>query len=209
MALCSKATSGPLLFVKLDNLQTLPELMGKRGQPFNGAVHITFSEEAPFKSRVLTRFADLVAATACFHAVLQSPPLARKDQFTRQRMAAELEKIEKLRAVSEALAEGKRRPLMRLASLYVYDLDEMPLTGAAGDGKTFALQLCWLNYWNDATARRLRFPDDTLDRPLQGLYDRLPGGWLLKLTPDPTDLDKPADLERVQWAYHRFASPGG
>ena len=95
---------------------------------------------------------------------------------------------------------------MSQADQYVYDLDEKPLTGVTPAGKTYALRLYWINFWDEATARRLGgFPDETLDRPLQGLYERLPGGWLLKLTPDPTDLDKPEDRARLQWAYERFA----
>jgi hypothetical protein len=204
-SLCSKSTDMPFLFVTLDNVVGLSELLGQR-DPLNGAVHITFSESAAFKKHLVHRFAELIASTESFHAFLKLPPLERQDQFTRQRMSAELEEIATLQAISPVLAEGKRRPLMRLAHLYVHDLDEKPLTGVAGAGRTFALRLCWLNYWSDATAERMRFPDKTLDRPLEGLYERLPGGWLVKLTPESTDLDKPADRERLQWAYQRFAS---
>jgi len=204
-SLCSSTTDTPFLFVTLDNAHTLRELVRQRGGPLNGAVHITFSEGAPFKHDIVARFAELVTATQSFYAVLKSPPLERQDSFTRQRMAAELEEIDKLRAISDVFAEGKRRPLMKLAHLYIYDLDEKPLTGIADADKTFALRLHWLNYWNDATARHLGFPDKTRDRPLEGLYERIPGGWLVKLTPEPTDLDKPADRERLQWAYERFA----
>ena len=204
--LCPKSAQEHLLMVSLDNIVSLPELLGRRGEPCNGAVHVEVGREAPFTRHLVSRFADLVVATDCFHAFLRLPPLARQAYFTRQRLAARHQEIDKLRARSKSLEEANRKLLMSEADQYVYDIDERPLTGVAPNGKTFSLSLFWINYWSEATAERLGFPDAARDKPLQGLYERLPGGWLIKLTPDPTDLDKPADHERLQWAYDRFAS---
>jgi hypothetical protein len=203
--LCPKGISEQVLLVSLDNILSVPELVGPRGEPWNGALNITFSEAAPFAKRIVTHFAQLIAATECFHAFLGVSPLQRQQHFTRQNFAARLEEVKQFKARSEALWKVNHDFLMKEADQYVYNLEEKPLTGVAPNGKAFALRLHWLNYWDDATAERLGFPDDKLDVPLEGLYQRLPGGWLVRLTPGPTNLDQQGDLERLQWAYERFA----
>jgi hypothetical protein len=207
--LCPKTPGEHVLLVSLDNILSLPELVGPRGVPCNGALNVTFSAAAPFAKRIITHFAELIAATQCFHAFLRVSPLQRQQYFTRQNFTARVAEVERFRARSEALWKVNQDFLMKEADQYVYDIEEKPLTGVTPDGKTFALRLHWLNYWNNATAARLRFPDEKLDGPLQALYERLPGGWFVKLTPEPTDLDKPGDRERLQWAYERFAGPLG
>ena len=123
-------------------------------------------------------------------------------------MAERLAQAAKVRGENPVAGEMERKIVMDSAEWYVYDLEEQPILGVTPGGDTFTLRLQWMNYWSDATAARLGFPDDTLDHPLQGLYERSGGGWLVKLTPQPTDLDKPEDLERVHWAYDRFAGGG-
>jgi hypothetical protein len=207
--LCLKSADEPLVLVTLDNILTLPELLVRRGGPYNGAVHVTVTRGGPFTNRLVKNFAALIAGTGCFHATFRAPPLSGQEPFTRQRLAAREREIEKLRAQSEELVEVNRKLLLSEADKYVYDLDERPLTGVTPDGQAFTLRLFWLNYWNDATAQRLGFPDKTVDKPLEGLYERLAAGWLVKLTADPTDLNQPGDRERLQWAYDRFAGHGG
>jgi len=205
-SLCPRDITGSWVLVNLDNIRTLPGLLSKRGAPFSGAVNISYLESSPMRKRVVTGFADLVVGTGCFHARLTSFPLLLQRNRTRQRLAEELKELERFRAFSEAHWKGNYDLLMRKKDEYVYDIDAHPLTGVTPDGQAYPLELLWLNYWNDATAARLRFPDEKLDAPLKGLYERLPGGWLVKLTVEPTDLDKPADRERLQWAYDRLAS---
>lgn len=205
--LCSKSLS-PTLLVTVDNILTLRELMGRRDEPFNGAVTIRFAPTGPFADPLVGQFARLVSVTECFYAVMALNPLAHQTLYTRQRLAERLAQADRYRAQSPVGGEMEYKLAMDAAEQYVYDLEEKPITGVTPGGQTFNMRLQWMNYWSDAIAARLGFPNDTLDRPLQGLYERLNGGWLVKLTPRPTDLDKPEDLQRVRWAYDRFAGRG-
>ncbi|RKI73115.1 hypothetical protein D7X55_06110 [Corallococcus sp. AB049A] len=70
--------------------------------------------------------------------------------------------------------------------------------------------LGWLNYWSDATARLLGFPDATRDAELLTRSRRTTsGGWLVQLTDTPLDLDAPAHLDTLLRAYARFPGIGG
>jgi Family of unknown function (DUF5953) len=202
--LCSKSMS-QLLLVSVDNVLTLHELIGRRDEPFSGAVTIDFAPKGPFAEPLADQFARLVSTAECFHAEMRSNPFAHQSRFTRQRLAERLAHVAQVRAQKPVEGELEHKILMDAAEWYVYDLEEKPITGVTPGGDTFNIRLQWLNYWSDATAARLGFPDATLDGPLQGLYERSGEGWLVKMTPQPTDLDKPEDLERVRWAYDRFA----
>jgi hypothetical protein len=70
--------------------------------------------------------------------------------------------------------------------------------------------LGWLNYWSAATAQAIGFPDPARDADL--LYRARPtaaGGWVVRLTDTPLDLDTPAHLEALLRAYERFPEIGG
>jgi hypothetical protein len=205
--LCSESVYDGLLLVSLDNILTLPQLAGRRGEPFNGAIQITLARDDAWMRRASRGVAGLIAAGDCFHGFVRTPPLSSQQFHTRQRLAQQEQEVEKLRAQSESLAEASRKLLAAQRDRFIYDLAAQPLIGVTPDGRSFASDLYWLNYWNEATAARYGFPNDSLDSPLQGLHEKLPGGWLVRLTKEPADLDKPADLERFRWAYQRFASP--
>ncbi|MBN9681199.1 MULTISPECIES: DUF5953 family protein [unclassified Corallococcus] len=70
--------------------------------------------------------------------------------------------------------------------------------------------LGWVNYWSAATVQRLGFPDPSRDAELlsRSRYTAF-GGWLVKLTDAPLDLDDPAHLEALLRAYARFPEIGG
>ncbi|MHA7627349.1 DUF5953 family protein [Corallococcus sp. M7] len=70
--------------------------------------------------------------------------------------------------------------------------------------------LGWLNYWSDATTRRLGFPDAARDAELLTRSRRTTsGGWLVQLTETPLDLDDPTHLDALLRAYARFPEIGG
>lgn len=70
--------------------------------------------------------------------------------------------------------------------------------------------LAWLNYWSAATARTLGFPDPARDAELLSRARRTAtGGWVVKLTDAPLDLDNPAHLDSLLRAYERFPEIGG
>jgi len=70
-------------------------------------------------------------------------------------------------------------------------------------------ELGWINYWPAAAAALLGFPDGDRDaewrRRATALDD---GGWIVRLTDDPLDLDRPDHLDAVKRAYERFAEIG-
>ncbi|MBU8896713.1 hypothetical protein KRR26_13930 [Corallococcus sp. M34] len=71
-------------------------------------------------------------------------------------------------------------------------------------------RLGWLNYWSAATARRLGFPNPSLDVELLTRARRTAaGGWIVPLTDTPLDLDNPAHLGALLRAYERFPEIGG
>jgi hypothetical protein len=70
--------------------------------------------------------------------------------------------------------------------------------------------LGWLNYWSDAAARAIGFPDPSCDADLLSRARRTAtGGWVVRLTDTPLDLDNPAHLEALVRAYERFPEIGG
>ncbi|RKH11450.1 hypothetical protein D7X74_25525 [Corallococcus sp. CA047B] len=70
--------------------------------------------------------------------------------------------------------------------------------------------LGWLNYWSPATARILGFPDPSRDAELLSFSRQTAkGGWVVRLTEAPLDLDNPAHLDALKRAYERFPEIGG
>ncbi|RKG48989.1 hypothetical protein D7X30_40050 [Corallococcus sp. AB011P] len=70
--------------------------------------------------------------------------------------------------------------------------------------------LGWLNYWSDAAARAIGFPDPARDTEwLSRARRTATGGWIVQLTEAPLDLDDPAHLEALKRAYERFPEIGG
>jgi hypothetical protein len=71
-------------------------------------------------------------------------------------------------------------------------------------------RLGWLNYWSAAAARAIGFPDPTRDADLLSRSRRTAtGGWVVRLTDAPLELDNPAHLEALLSAYERFPVIGG
>ncbi|QRN98345.1 hypothetical protein JRI60_04585 [Archangium violaceum] len=71
-------------------------------------------------------------------------------------------------------------------------------------------RLGWLNYWSDAAARAIGFPDPARDADLLSRARRTAtGGWVVRLTDAPLDLDNPAHLDALKRAYERFPEIGG
>jgi hypothetical protein len=71
-------------------------------------------------------------------------------------------------------------------------------------------RLGWLNYWSAAAARAIGFPDPARDADLLSRSRRTAtGGWVVRLTEAPLDLDNPAHLEALMRAYERFPAIGG
>ncbi|MCY1078007.1 DUF5953 family protein [Archangium lansingense] len=70
--------------------------------------------------------------------------------------------------------------------------------------------LGWLNYWSAAAARAIGFPDPARDADLLSRSRRTAtGGWVVRLTDAPLDLDNPAHLDALKRAYDRFPEIGG
>ncbi|MGE6759436.1 DUF5953 family protein [Corallococcus interemptor] len=70
--------------------------------------------------------------------------------------------------------------------------------------------LGWLNYWSEASARAIGFPDPARDTGLLSRARRTAtGGWIVQLTEAPLNLDDPAHLEALKQAYERFPEIGG
>ncbi|WP_164021599.1 DUF5953 family protein [Pyxidicoccus trucidator] len=71
-------------------------------------------------------------------------------------------------------------------------------------------RLGWLNYWSDAAARAIGFPDPARDADLLSRARRTAtGGWVVRLTDSPLDLDNPAHLDALLRAYERLPEIGG
>ncbi|WP_434384781.1 DUF5953 family protein [Melittangium boletus] len=74
----------------------------------------------------------------------------------------------------------------------------------------FPPRLGWLNYWSDAAARAIGFPDPARDAALLSrARHTATGGWIVQLTEAPLDLDNPAHLDALKRAYERFPGIGG
>jgi hypothetical protein len=70
--------------------------------------------------------------------------------------------------------------------------------------------LGWLNYWSAAAARAIGFPDPARDAELLSRSrPTTTGGWVVRLTEAPLDLDNPAHLDALKRAYERFPEIGG
>lgn len=71
-------------------------------------------------------------------------------------------------------------------------------------------RLGWLNYWSAAAALAIGFPDPARDADLLSRARRTAtGGWVVRLTDTPLDLDNPAHLDALLRAYERFPVIGG
>ncbi|HYH98974.1 DUF5953 family protein [Hyalangium sp.] len=71
-------------------------------------------------------------------------------------------------------------------------------------------RLGWLNYWSAAAARAIGFPDPARDADLLSRARQTAmGGWVVRLTEVPLDLDNPAHLDALLSAYERFPEIGG
>jgi hypothetical protein len=70
--------------------------------------------------------------------------------------------------------------------------------------------LGWLNYWSEAAARAIGFPDPSRDAELLSRARRTAAGaWIVQLTETPLDLDNHAHLDALLRAYERFPEIGG
>jgi hypothetical protein len=70
--------------------------------------------------------------------------------------------------------------------------------------------LGWLNYWSVAAAQAISFPDPARDAELLSRARHTPtGGWVVRLTDAPLDLDNPAHLDALLRNYERFPVIGG
>jgi hypothetical protein len=71
-------------------------------------------------------------------------------------------------------------------------------------------QLGWLCYWSAASARIIGFPDPARDAELLSRSRRTAsGGWVVQLTDEPLDLDRPEHLDALKRTYERFPEIGG
>ncbi|WP_407921815.1 DUF5953 family protein [Corallococcus sp. AB049A] len=71
-------------------------------------------------------------------------------------------------------------------------------------------RLGWINYWSAAAAHRIGFPDPARDAELLSRARRTAtGGWIVRITEEPLDLDNPTHLETLLRAYERFPAIGG
>src|SRR6218665_750629 len=71
-------------------------------------------------------------------------------------------------------------------------------------------RLGWLNYWSAAAARAIGFPDPPRDADLLTRARRTAtGGWIVRFTDVPLDLDNSAHLDALLRTYERFPEIGG
>ena len=71
-------------------------------------------------------------------------------------------------------------------------------------------RLGWLNYWSAAAAQAIGFPNPARDAELLSQARRTAtGGWVVRLTEAPLDLDNPSHLDALLRAYERFPEIGG
>ncbi|MBM0104870.1 hypothetical protein JM946_08925 [Steroidobacter sp. S1-65] len=116
-----------------------------------------------------------------------------------------------------AQAPGRQRTEISLRPLHelMQQLDvRIPAIKAAAVGgvRESDLQperLGWSNYWSEATARWLGFPDPDRDRELLQRSQRTAGGaWLVRTTHEPLDLTRAEHVRCVAELYERFPRLG-
>lgn len=102
----------------------------------------------------------------------------------------------------------QRNPEFSTISDYkTYPLRRKDILGRLKSGSAMRIRLSWINYWSDATAAALSFPDSEDEEMFHGLYERIADkGWILRLTDAPLDLDIPNHLEAAQRALNRFGN---
>ncbi len=107
-------------------------------------------------------------------------------------------------AIAEQIAptlEGPPSPPRGLPALKLFEHIRAP---------EIPYYLGWLNYWSDAAARAVGFPDPSRDAELLSrAWRTAAGGWIVQLTDAPLDLDNPAHLDALLRAYERFPEIGG
>ncbi|ATB41222.1 hypothetical protein CYFUS_006687 [Cystobacter fuscus] len=89
---------------------------------------------------------------------------------------------------------------------------ELPVLKLPEDIRSPEIPHClgWLNYWSAAAAEAIGFPDPARDAELLSRARRTAtGGWVVRLTDEPLDLDNPAHLDALKRAYERFPEIGG
>jgi hypothetical protein len=97
--------------------------------------------------------------------------------------------------------QGPPRPPRGLPALHLPDKIRSP---------EIPHYLGWLNYWSAAAARAIGFPDPARDAELLSRSrPTTTGGWVVRLTEAPLDLDNPAHLDALKRAYERFPEIGG
>ncbi|NTX07760.1 MULTISPECIES: DUF5953 family protein [Myxococcus] len=97
--------------------------------------------------------------------------------------------------------EGSPRPPRGLPALKLPDMIRSP---------EIPHRLGWLNYWSAATARAIGFPDPARDADLLlRARHTATGGWVVRLTDAPLDLDNPDHLAALLRGYERFPEIGG
>lgn len=80
---------------------------------------------------------------------------------------------------------------------------------ATRDNPAQPKQLGWINYWSAETCEYLGFPDLERDKDLLAHSYRTPAGaWLVKLCPEPLDLNHPDHLSIFADTYTRFPKLG-
>jgi hypothetical protein len=83
------------------------------------------------------------------------------------------------------------------------------LTHMNSDHPAQPKELGWINYWAAPTCEYLGFPDPQRDRDLLAHSYRTPAGaWLVKLCPEPLDLNRPEHLAIFADTYARFPKLG-
>ncbi|WP_163867561.1 DUF5953 family protein [Myxococcus eversor] len=99
------------------------------------------------------------------------------------------------------IVEGPPRPPRGLPALKLPEMLHSP---------EIPHRLGWLNYWSAATARAIGFPDQARDADLlsRARYTAS-GGWVVRLTNAPLDLDNPEHLATLLRTYERFPAIGG
>ena len=112
---------------------------------------------------------------------------------------------------SRSQMEARLQPLrqwMELSNLNIPPIKPAAI-GGVRQSDLQPEQLGWLNYWSDATARWLGFPDPALDSALLERSQRTASGaWLVRTTHEPLDLMREDHVRSVAAMYERFPKLG-